>query len=192
MPVEVVNLQRKFPIDPLVFGKIAELGLESLKRSKDEIVLIFLNDQRMRHLNQTFRGKRKTTDVLSFSYKKEKTFKGLGTPDGEVVISLQQAKRQSVDAEIPFFDEIVNLIIHGLCHLKGYDHELGTREALLMKNAERKTAIFIEKGYSQWVKKQSVATFNDTDLSFKGKIPDDLLPPTKRAFNSMKRKETRN
>ncbi len=196
MPVEVVNLQRKFQVDLLLFSKIAELGLASLKCSKDEVALIFINDQRMRHLNHTFRGKRKTTDVLSFSYKHERSLKNLGSPDGEIVISLQQASRQAIDAEISFFDEIVNLIIHGLCHLKGYDHETGDREALLMKNAERKTAVFIEKGYHQWVQNQpenpSIAIFRGTELSFKGKIPDNLVPPPKRELKTTKRKETRN
>jgi len=178
MPVEVVNLQRKFRIDTLLFTKITELGLESLKRSKDSIALIFVNDQRMRNLNKTFRGKTKTTDVLSFSYKKEKSFRGLGTPDGEIVISLQQAQKQANVVGIPFFDEIVNLIIHGLCHLKGYDHELGDREALIMKNAERKTANFIQKSYNQLVDTQaenhSPPMSGSIESVFQGKIPDNL------------------
>lgn len=179
MPVEIVNLQRKIRIDLFAFTKITELGLQSLKRPKNEIVLIFVNDQRMRNLNETFRGKRKTTDVLSFYYKKERSFKGLATPDGEIVISLQRAEKQATEAGIPFFDEIVNLIIHGLCHLRGYDHELGNHEALVMKNAERKTADFIEKNYRRWKMTQSENLSGDKlhrglESFFKGKIPDDL------------------
>jgi probable rRNA maturation factor len=193
MPVEMINLQRKFPIDPLCFGKIAELGLASLNQSKNQVVLIFVNDQRMRHLNKTFRGKRKTTDVLSFSYQKERFLKDMGSPDGEVVISLQQAKRQADDAGIPLFDEIVNLIIHGLCHLKGYDHEIGEREASLMKKVERKTARFIQQGYQQWLNTQpehlSNTMLQESLPSFKGKIPDDFLQSTKKSLETNKGKE---
>ena len=193
MPVEIINLQRKFPIDSLCFGRIAELGLAALKQPKKQVVLIFVNDQRMRHLNKAFRGKRKTTDVLSFSYPKERFLHELGSPDGEVVISLQQAKRQADEAGISFFDEIVNLIIHGLCHLKGYDHEIGEREADLMKKAERKTATFIEQGYRQWINTQP-ENLSNTNLqeslpSFKGKIPDDLIRTTKKTLKTIQRKE---
>lgn len=193
MPVEIINLQRKFPIDHFCFGKIAELGLSFLKQSKNQVVLIFVNDHRMRHLNKTFRGKRKTTDVLSFSYQKERFLKGLGSPDGEVVISLQQAKRQADRAGIPFFDEIVNLIIHGLCHLKGYDHEIGEQEASLMKKVERKTARFIDQGYHQWLNTQpknlSNTMLQESSPSFQGKIPDDFLQPTKKSLKTNKGKE---
>ena len=176
MPVEVINLQRKFEINPLLLARITELGLQSLKRSQDVIALIFINDQRMRNLNRTFRGKAKTTDVLSFSYKNEKSLRGLGTPDGEIVISLQQAHKQALVAGISLFSEIVNLVIHGLCHLKGYDHELGDREALLMKKAERKTANFIQKSYTQWIASQPENHLNQPyggdQPFFQGKIPD--------------------
>jgi probable rRNA maturation factor len=195
MPVDLINLQRKFSIDPILLTRITELGLESLKRSRDSIALIFINDKRMRNLNKTFRGKTRTTDVLSFSYKKEKSLKGLGTPDGEIVISLQQAQKQATIAGISLFDEIVNLIIHGLCHLKGYDHELGDKEALIMKNAERKTANFIQKGYDQRYKTGSEdhalqPTENRTPV-FQGKISDDLPKHSKQGVKPFKRKEMR-
>ncbi len=79
--------------------------------------LIFIGDAKMRKLNRRFRGKNKTTDVLSFPI--EKNGKKM---EGEIYISFPQAKRQA-----PLFGnltegEILRLCAHGFLHLLGYGH----------------------------------------------------------------------
>lgn len=76
----------------------------------------FISDARMKKLNTHYRNKPKTTDVLSFSYLQDTSSEYLG----DVVISLAQARRQ---AKKGVRRECVDLLVHGILHVFGYDHE---------------------------------------------------------------------
>jgi probable rRNA maturation factor len=81
----------------------------------------------MRELNRKFRRKNKTTDVL--------TFRGDGPLLGEIVISVDQARRQAADEKHSVAIEVRYLILHGILHAMGYDHETdnGEMHALELK-----------------------------------------------------------
>ncbi len=91
----------------------------------------------MRSLNRRFRGIDRTTDVLSFSFR-EGAFGDL-RPDalGDIIVSVPQAERQAREAGHPLLREIEILLIHGLLHLLGYDHERGPSEARRMRRREQ-------------------------------------------------------
>ncbi len=91
----------------------------------------------MRSLNRQYRGKDETTDVLSFSLR-EGAFPRI-QPDvlGDIVISVPAAARQAAEAGHAVGREIDLLLVHGLLHLMGYDHERGEREARRMQRRER-------------------------------------------------------
>jgi len=82
----------------------------------------FISDRRMKQLNEMFRGKSSTTDVLSFPHEADQF-----DPDqnnlGDIVISAEQAQRQAAENRLDLETEIKQLILHGLLHLCGYDHE---------------------------------------------------------------------
>ncbi len=90
----------------------------------------------MRSLNRRYRGIDRTTDVLSFSFR-EGAFGDL-RPDalGDIVVSVPQAERQAREAGHSLVREIEILLIHGLLHLLGYDHERGPSEARRMRRRE--------------------------------------------------------
>ncbi len=102
-----------------------------------EISLLFLNDKAITELNRTYRGKERPTNVLAFSMR-EGPFPELNPQVlGDVVISLDTAKREAGEAGIPLEEHLKNLLIHGILHLLGYDHEKGGRQARKMeKQAE--------------------------------------------------------
>ena len=78
----------------------------------------------MRNLNRQFRKKNKTTDVLTFPADDSYVDPGQsGRPLGDVVISVDQAKRQATDEKHSLATEIRYLILHGILHALGYDHE---------------------------------------------------------------------
>jgi len=78
----------------------------------------------MRELNRRWRGQRGTTDVLSFPAAQAEFEKLSGGETlGDVVISVEQADRQAREHGLTLDDEIAQLILHGLLHLCGYDHE---------------------------------------------------------------------
>ena len=77
----------------------------------------------MRAIKKRWRGKRGTSDVLSFPSGQEEFERAGGVSLGDVVISVEQAARQAAEHGLDFEGEVRQLILHGLLHLCGYDHE---------------------------------------------------------------------
>jgi probable rRNA maturation factor len=103
------------------------LALEKLNRLPEEITEIsiaFVDDEAMTALNRKFRRKARTTDVLTFpaddSYNDPSQ---TGRPLGDIVISVDQARRQAADEKHSTAVEVRYLILHGILHALGYDHE---------------------------------------------------------------------
>jgi probable rRNA maturation factor len=90
----------------------------------------------MRSLNRRYRGIDRTTDVLSFS-QREGQFAGL-RPDilGDIVISVPMAAIQARERNHSLSHEIERLLVHGLLHLLGYDHERDPVETRRMRRKE--------------------------------------------------------
>jgi probable rRNA maturation factor len=112
--------------------RIVEKTLEAEKAPfLSELGLVITVQERVRELNRDYRGKDSNTDVLSFSMsekKKEDDEPFVGPPDGllhlgEVVISYPQALLQAREQGHPIKREMATLIVHGVLHLLGYDHE---------------------------------------------------------------------
>ncbi len=98
--------------------------LDKLDEEITEVTIAFIDDDAMTELNQKFRKKARTTDVLTFpaddSYNEPTA---TGRPLGDIVISVDQAKRQALDEKHSLATEIRYLLVHGLLHALGYDHE---------------------------------------------------------------------
>ena len=124
----IVNLQRKVKIDmgPLkLFAALAESAIAEIKDRTCSIALI--SDRRMTELNAFFRGKKTTTDVLSFPHVTDE-FDTDASNLGDIVISVEQAARQAEENDLTLENEIKQLVLHGLLHLCGYDHETDNGE----------------------------------------------------------------
>ena len=109
------------------FTRQVLLALEKLDKLEEEITevsIAFIDDDAMTELNQKFRKKAKTTDVLTFpaddSYNEPSA---TGRPLGDIVISVDQARRQAADEKHSLAMEIRYLVVHGVLHALGYDHE---------------------------------------------------------------------
>ena len=97
---------------------------------------MLVSDTVMRRLNREWRGTDRSTDVLSFAQAEGPG----GAPAGllgDVVISVDTARRQARDRDAPLAREIDRLLIHGVLHLLGYDHERSPAEARRMQRRER-------------------------------------------------------
>jgi probable rRNA maturation factor len=121
--IEVVNRQRKVPVDCARWRGFAERALQVVPAGGAGATVAFVSDRAMRGLNRRWRGKTGTTDVLSFPSGQEEFEKGEGLSLGDVVISVEQAARQADEHGLDFDGEVAQLILHGLLHLCGYDHE---------------------------------------------------------------------
>jgi probable rRNA maturation factor len=143
--VTAINLQRKVPVNISRLICHAQLALSAVKKTDFDLSLVIVNDQRMRSLNRSYLGKSRTTDVLSFDAEIPLP-RGIRNPLlGEIIISAPKAMRQAKQQKIDFDDEMTNLAIHGICHLLGYDHELGEKESRKMKAMEQKIASMIRQ-----------------------------------------------
>jgi len=121
--IDVVNRQRKVPMDCERWQAFAERALKVVPAGGAGATVAFVSDRAMRDLNRRWRGKRGTTDVLSFPAGQEEFEKGGGLSLGDVVVSVEQAARQAAEHGLDFEGEVRQLILHGLLHLCGYDHE---------------------------------------------------------------------
>jgi rRNA maturation RNase YbeY len=117
-------------------GRSGRVLLRALRLNGAELSVVLVSDREMRRLNRHWRGRDRSTDVLAFAQGEGDG----GAPDGllgDVVISLDTARRQAVERAAPLGREGDRLLIHGLLHLVGYDHERSEAEARRMRRRER-------------------------------------------------------
>ena len=116
--------------------------LRALGRPRHSVSLTLVDDRRIRQLNQHYRGKNRATDVLAFPMEDH-----LSLPSpllGEIIVSVETAKRQAREHGHSFHEELDLVIIHGLLHLVGYD-DGDILEARLMHDRE---AVILGRIYS--------------------------------------------
>lgn len=121
--IEVVNRQRKVHVDGEHWRAFVEGAAKVVPANGAGATIVFVSDRRMRELNRRWRGKVGTTDVLSFPSGQEEFERREGASLGDVVVSVEQAARQAAEHGLDFEGEVRQLILHGLLHLCGYDHE---------------------------------------------------------------------
>lgn len=126
--IDIVNLQRKVKFDISDIRSFREYASRHIPEiDGKEFTAAFVSDRRMKQLNEMFRGKNATTDVLSFPHEPDEF-----DPDkdnlGDIVISIEQAEKQAAENGLTLEGEIKQLILHGLLHLGGYDHETDNGE----------------------------------------------------------------
>jgi probable rRNA maturation factor len=139
VPVSVASRGRRAPALTARLGRAARRVLAALRLPDAELSLLLVSDAEMRKLNRSWRGKDRPTDVLAFA-QREGTG---GAPDGllgDVVISVDTARRQATERGHTPGVEAERLLVHGVLHLLGYDHERSPAEARRMQRRERALA----------------------------------------------------
>lgn len=143
MRIRIANRQRRIPLRTETYRTWGEKVLRKLGRPEAEISLSFLNDRRIRSLNKIYRGKDQSTDVLAFPLALPKSVRWRSSAHrppppflGDVVISVPTAGRQAREQHHSLGREMAWLMIHGILHLLGYDHER-PEEARRMRRKER-------------------------------------------------------
>ena len=112
--------------------------LAAVDRSEAELSVVLCADSFIQPLNRDWRGKDAPTDVLSFA---QQEGDGLIPEDpvlGDLVISLETAQRQATALGHPLATELSVLLVHGLLHLLGHDHETNAEDAAVMRQEEQR------------------------------------------------------
>ena len=137
MPVFISDEQREYSIDCMLLESQGESILLFLGCETQELSVLLADDRKIRTLNKQYRGQDRATDVLSFSQNEGEENKPNSHLMGDVVISTVTAKRQAAEHGLTLEEEIVLLLIHGILHLLGFDHERSNEEACHMKQKTR-------------------------------------------------------
>jgi probable rRNA maturation factor len=114
-------------VERLVTGVLEDLGVDG----QCALAVCLVDDDAIRTLNRTHRGLDSVTDVLSFPVDGlDPLPSGMERELGDVVISLAQARRQAGDEGVSELEELTHLVVHGVLHLAGFDHESDGGEML--------------------------------------------------------------
>jgi probable rRNA maturation factor len=126
----------------------AERLLEMLFLADCELSIALVDDPAIRALNRDWLGIDRATDVLSFSQREGRRRPRRGESLGDVVISVETARRQAGRGGWTLEEEVNRLLVHGLLHLLGYEHERGGVEEARMKAEEaRLSAALVAAGF---------------------------------------------
>lgn len=124
-------------VDPV--QAVAEDALRTLGLTGVELSVLLCDDDVIEPLNLDWRGVEGPTDVLSFAMDEGEELAlppGIPRPLGDLVISVQTAARQAAGLGHPLEQELRVLVVHGLLHLLGHDHETDEADALAMRAEE--------------------------------------------------------
>lgn len=120
--------------------RLARILLGAVGESSAEVGLSLVGDCRMRRLNRQYRRKDRTTDVLAFAMREAgapRSARLARAQLGDIVISVPTAVRQAREGRRSSDEELTALLVHGILHLCGYDHERSRVEARRMRRREQ-------------------------------------------------------
>ena len=123
--IEINNLTT-VSVDEEFLKKIAKKVLQGEKKENKDLSIALVGQKRMRELNKKYRGKNRVTDVLAFP----------GDGLGEIVICSKEVRKNAKKFDSTFGKELARVLIHGILHLLGYDHEKNETAARQMEKKQ--------------------------------------------------------
>ena len=133
MKIEIENRQNKRKISKIPLRKVARKILSVSGCPDAQLSILIVDDAQIQEVNHDYLGKDRPTNVISFAMQEGEG--GGVQPDllGDVVISAETAARDAYEAQASFESELYFLLLHGILHLLGYDHEDNPVEARRME-----------------------------------------------------------
>ena len=132
--IEINNLSRSL-VDKRTLKAAAEIVLRGERKKSAELSIVLTGESEIKKINKKYRKKNKATDVLSFG--SDKKFISPANDLGEVVICLSVVKKNAEKFDSSFKEELARVLIHGILHLLGYEHERGGEKAEKMAEKEK-------------------------------------------------------
>ena len=140
--IAIRNRQRTYPLDVAQVRAWTEQILTMQRCGPLEVSILFVNDLAIRRLNRDYRHRDRPTNVLAFAMRDGEEERHQATPGpehlGDVVISLATTAREAAAYGRRPDEHLLVLLIHGLLHLLGYDHERSDAERRRMERRERR------------------------------------------------------
>jgi probable rRNA maturation factor len=115
---------------------MAERILGDLGYRESELSILLVDDDEMQHLNREYLSRDHPTNVLAFSMKEGEDSHLSPTLLGDVVVSTETAEQEALQRNVTLEEEMALLLLHGILHLLGYDHEHDPEAATVMEAKE--------------------------------------------------------
>lgn len=126
-------------IDEKFFIEISSIVFNHTNTDNVSVSIILTDNDEITKINNEYRDKNQSTDVISFAYRDEPfpAHDGIMEELGDVYISIDKAREQAVEYHTTLVNELKRLTIHGLLHLLGYDHEKSDEDENKMNALEQ-------------------------------------------------------
>ncbi len=127
--ITIHNRQRKIPLNVPWTQRIVKKILSLIEYGDFDIGILITTNKTIRRYNREYRHKDKPTDILSFRYHPTiKAGKRIEVADeekdlGDLILSLEYIQNEAQKQGTPLKEHLKVLLVHGICHLIGYDHE---------------------------------------------------------------------
>jgi len=132
-PMIEINNLTNFAMDKAFFAGVAKKVLKGENKQKENVSVAFVSPAEIQKLNKKYRRKDRPTDVLSFE-----RVSGFKEEFSEVVICPAIVREESKDSKLPLKKELAKMVIHGILHNLGYDHERSKKEEQVMFEKQEK------------------------------------------------------
>jgi probable rRNA maturation factor len=133
--VSLLNEYGKVDIPKRKIKEIIKFVLREMEKDNSELSLVLCNNDYIHFYNKEYRNKDYPTDVLSFV---DGERMGKITYLGDIIISIDKVKSQSEEYGVSFEEEFSRLLVHGILHLLGYDHETSEENEKVMMSIQDK------------------------------------------------------
>lgn len=135
--ISVSNRQKRIGVDSGKIRSAARRILRELGFEGHDLSIVIVDDPEITRLNRQYFRRNRATNVISFAMNGGEEGPGHSRILGDVVVSAETAKRQAEEAGREGEEEILFLLIHGILHLAGYDHEGSAGERRKMEEKEK-------------------------------------------------------
>jgi probable rRNA maturation factor len=148
--VSIINRQKKIKISVTAFKRDAAVLLRALGYQYFDVTIVLTTNKSIRAYNQHYRHKDKATDILSFPFHNnitpgERIFAQSRAERclGDIIISLEFVRTDIKKMETSFDERMQRLLVHGICHLIGYDHETDEEYDVMLKKENELLALLV-------------------------------------------------
>ena len=150
MKIQIENRQSLYKIDKRKIRGTVSGIFKILNCTNKEISIVLTDDETIKRMNHQYLGRNKPTNVISFSMQEGEFAHLAENILGDVVISADTAAREAAESGVDGYQRLIFLLLHGILHLAGYDHERsGEEEAKRMMLKEAKLwKILQEEGFT--------------------------------------------
>lgn len=147
MNIHIENRQKKVKLDLRRIRRVIHKLKKELKCADQEVSLLFVDNEQIREVNRQYLKRDRATNVISFPFREGDY--GHVNPQllGDIVISAERACQDAAAGDLSFDDEIDFLMIHGLLHLLGYNHEDVDKDKEMVMKEKENALFFLLNGY---------------------------------------------